>query len=206
MSRFPVEEMAADYQSGLSLRKVGAKYGLASQSVRYLFRKRGIPTRTKGEAQTGRLSHRLKHGHSGGGQLSPTYMSWCAMLARCRNRSHPGYHNYGGRGITVCERWHAFDAFLADMGERPPGLEMERIDNSLGYEPGNCRWATRKENGRNRRTNRIIEADGKALPVSAWAELKGIPKGIIANRLRAGMPTWMVLYQGNLRELRVICR
>lgn len=95
----------------------------------------------------------LRHGHTKSGTQSPTYNSWHAMLSRCYHPSNVSYADYGGRGISVCERWHLFDNFLADMGERPEGKTLDRYPNNDGnYEPGNCRWATRKEQNANRRT------------------------------------------------------
>jgi hypothetical protein len=92
------------------------------------------------------------HGHtSHKGEWSPTYRSWRSMLSRCLYKSQPGWANYGGRGISVCKHWRTFENFLADMGERPDGLTLDRIDPDGNYEPDNCRWATWTEQRRNRR-------------------------------------------------------
>lgn len=89
----------------------------------------------------------LKHGMWG----TRIHRIWGQMVARCRNPKHADYQNYGGRGIAVCERWLTFANFYADMGEKPEGLSLDRTDNDGNYEPGNCRWATSKEQHANMR-------------------------------------------------------
>jgi hypothetical protein len=92
-----------------------------------------------------------KHGHAPAGKESKTYMVWKAMRQRCNNPRHADYPYYGGRGITVCERWNSFANFLADMGEQSPGLTLDRQNNDNGYSPDNCRWVTRATQAANRR-------------------------------------------------------
>lgn len=93
----------------------------------------------------------LRHGHARHGRETPTYNSWCAMKTRCLNPNRDNADRYTDRGITICDRWLIFDYFLADMGERPAGTTLDRMDNDKGYEPGNCRWATPTEQARNTR-------------------------------------------------------
>lgn len=94
---------------------------------------------------------KVRHGHTAYRTISPTYAAWTNMLRRCTNPAYMNYRYYGGRGITVCARWRRFENFLADMGECPEGLTLDRMDSESNYEPSNCRWATRKEQAQNRR-------------------------------------------------------
>lgn len=102
--------------------------------------------------------HNLIHGHGRKNNRTPTYRSWLSMIERCNNPNAPNFHNYGGRGITVCDRWSKFENFLADMGERPEGKTIDRINNNGNYEPGNCKWSTDIEQHNNTRRSKHAEA------------------------------------------------
>lgn len=111
---------------------------------------------------------------------------WRDMHRRCYDRSRKEYHRYGGRGIKVCQRWHNFENFFADMGERPSGMSLDRIDNDGDYSPENCRWATVKEQNNNTRANRVITFNGESKSMTQWAEEVGIKVGTIWMRLHLG--------------------
>ena len=126
------------------------------------------------------------HGHSRKNKISPTYHSWVRMKGRCNDPSNNRYHRYGGRGITVCDRWLKFDNFLSDMGERPDGHQLDRINNDLGYYKENCRWVTPVQNSRNRSKNNLLSFRGKTQCIAAWAEELGINKSTIQSRFWRG--------------------
>lgn len=130
--------------------------------------------------------------HTAGHAASPTYRSWQAMRTRCRNPRHHKWAEYGGRGIAVCERWaSSFASFLADVGERPVGTTLDRIDVNGNYEPGNVRWATAAEQRANRRpamkpAKYTLTIDGRTLPVKEWAKISGLDYHTIMFRVHRG--------------------
>lgn len=123
------------------------------------------------------------HGYAGRGRTARIYKVWAGMLARCQIQSASGYENYGGRGISVCKRWNEFENFLADMGEPAIGMTIERNDNNGNYEPENCRWATRLEQGENKRNNRVIDYAGASMTVAGWSRHLGISHSTLIESL-----------------------
>jgi hypothetical protein len=128
--------------------------------------------------------HLLKHG----GCNTPEWHSWQGAKRRCQNEKDAKFADYGGRGIKVCERWQrSFENFLADMGPRPsPDHSLDRIDVNGHYAPGNCRWATRKEQGNNRRNNRRLTANGQTKTLNEWADDLKIDRSALKVRLDRG--------------------
>lgn len=122
---------------------------------------------------------RLIHGHAPRkGGKSPTYYSWANMLNRCHCGKFKAYI-----GVVACERWLSFENFLEDMGERPQGKTLNRIDTHGNYEPSNCNWATRFEQQANLKTNRLITFNGKTLHLRAWARELGMSYGTLHRRI-----------------------
>lgn len=108
------------------------------------------------------------------------------MRQRCENKNNKGYPNYGGRGITVCERWHLFENFIADMGEPTADVSIDRIDNNGNYEPSNCRWATRTDQSRNRRNCLMYKIGGITKTLTEWCTQHGMNYGAVRSRLEKG--------------------
>lgn len=133
-----------------------------------------------------------KHGAAAKGapeDLKATFNTWSALFERCLNPKNPRYKNYGARGIYICERWKkGFSYFLEDMGIRPPGKSIDRIDNNGPYSPTNCRWSTPIEQSRNTTKNVVVEFNGKKQCIRAWEEETGIAGNTIRFRLKSGIP------------------
>ena len=144
-----------------------------------------------------------KHGLS----HHPAWGVWHSMKQRCCDPKHHAFHNYGGRGITVCERWmESFEAFWADMGPTwQKGLDLDRIDNNCGYSPENCRWTTRRENCLNRRSTRFIKTKWWELPLSVASELSGIGKTTLLYRLDHNWPIEYLFIPPGWKKPSSIC-
>lgn len=123
--------------------------------------------------------HLLKHGLA----KLPEYKIWKDMRKRCNNENQSHYHRYGGRGISVCKEWDDFEVFMKDMGTRPEGTTIDRIDNDGGYSPDNCRWVSLKENSRNKEKTRFLTFNGETRCISEWSERLGIRRKLIHERI-----------------------
>src|SRR3990167_5509371 len=132
------------------------------------------------------LAANTTHGHSAGGQWSPEYRAWHHIHQRCHNPKDKRYHEWGGRGVTVCRRWKTFANFLADMGPKPsPKHSIERDNNDGNYEPGNCRWATNQEQCNNKSNNRRLAFDGRTQSMMKWSMELGISYSTLSSRIRS---------------------
>jgi hypothetical protein len=132
--------------------------------------------------------HKRKHGGAINHQRTAEYRAWRHMKSRCLNPRVPSFADYGGRGISICDRWRDnFQAFLDDMGERPsPKHSVDRIDTNGDYEPNNCRWATKLEQANNTRWNRRLILNGESRTIAQWARVINIDASTIQRRLTVG--------------------
>lgn len=136
----------------------------------------------------------LKHGLSS----NKLYFVWASMMDRCYNDKFSDYHNYGGRGIKVDDRWHDVSNFVNDMQQGyNNGLQLDRINNNMNYSKDNCRWVTRKENNRNKRTNVYVTINNERKTVSEWCEHFNIRKSSIYPRIRKGLTGMDALFGVN---------
>lgn len=123
-----------------------------------------------------------KHGHCTG-KISKIYRIWCSMIERCYNKNNKQYKNYGQRSIEVCEHWLKFENFLIDMGERPNKMSLDRIDNNGNYCPENCRWATFKQQARNRRNTCLFTVNNETKCLKDWCKHFGLNYKCVYSRL-----------------------
>ena len=142
--------------------------------------KKGLTTSCGCYSKEVNLAKNTKHGYYG----TPTYKSWDKMMQRCTNQKCKEYVWYGQRGITICEEWKDFANFLSDMGERPAGTSIDRIDVNKGYFKANCRWASAEVQANNTRRNERIVYNGETKTIAEWAKLKGIEYDILYSRLK----------------------
>jgi hypothetical protein len=169
----------------VSDRLVNDERGRATWAVKCTKCDNTFARKSKDVTRIKRCCCKKTHGITGG----PTYTSWQNMLSRCRTDSHPSTMQYKGRGITVCDRWLSFENFLSDMGERPDGKSIERVNNNGNYEPDNCCWATTHDQSRNRQQTHMITYNGKTQCLKDWANELGINYASLRWRvIRQGWP------------------
>jgi hypothetical protein len=129
------------------------------------------------------------------------YRIWCGILDRCNRPNGPNYSRYGGRGISVCEEWRFFCNFYNDMKEGySDELSIERVENDKGYFKDNCRWATRTEQARNRRTNHYFEYNGERLTLAGWCEKLNVDYALVRNRLKKGWTEELALFTPKIKH------
>jgi len=133
------------------------------------------------------------------------YTIWLNMVARCTNPNNDHYHRYGGRGITVCERWLEFENFYADMGDCPSGLELDREENNEGYCKSNCRWVTHKVNHANREISIKVNYLGVQMSLMDASEASGIAYGTLQSRLYRKCPTVQLFHPVGTIRKRALC-
>ncbi len=130
--------------------------------------------------------HKTTHGFAKKGQLRSEYRIWTLMKDRCSNPKSPNFSRYGGRGIKVCERWQTFENFYSDMGLRPEGCSIDRINNDGNYEPVNCKWATNKQQANNKTSNKLFTWHNETLTLAQWSEFFGLSGTVLNSRLARG--------------------
>lgn len=163
----------------------------------------GVKLATSGDLKPGKVKscgclqkispNNLSHGHARKRLVTGTYRSWQMMHRRCLGYSAVHKERYTDRGITVCERWNSFDNFLADMGERPQGLTLDRINSSGNYEPTNCRWATKHQQAANRGNSVFITFKGRTLCAAEWARETGLCAATIQLRVKKNLTAEKIL-------------
>lgn len=141
----------------------------------------------------------IKHGMAG----HSLYKTWEGMMARCYNKGNKDFYLYGARGIQVCARWHDPRNFAEDMSPRPDGHTLDRIDNSRGYSPDNCRWATAMQQHANKRSNKLFTINGETLHQREWCRRYNIPVSTFTNRLNEGLEPFTALTMPSRRPRRV---
>jgi hypothetical protein len=152
----------------------------------------GCSLKTGGTKSCGCLKHDrsramlTKHGHRSGASPSQTYSSWRGMIGRCTDTKHVAWKYYGGRGITVCDRWRDFRRFLEDMGERPPCTTIDRINGNGNYCKDNCEWTTQKQQTRHTRRNVTVTLGTETRCLSEWIEILGLNAHTVRDRVRRG--------------------